>query len=133
GQMGKQVEMLEHHADLAANLIDLFQVRGQFHTIDKDAAGLMLFQTVDASDHRRLARPRRSANDDALFAHDLEIDVAQDMKVAVPLVPLDELTSNGSIELLRLEQRSMAIRSTVHRRSPFVSRVSMARAYRDIP
>ena len=127
--------MLEHHADFAADLVDLFQVRRQFHAVDKDAPGLMLFQTIDASDHRRFARPGRPANNDTFPAHDLEVDVAQNMKIAVPLVQLDELDRDGGIELRRLEQRSVAFSEYVllHRRSPFVRRVSMARAYRDMP
>src|SRR5262249_7832117 len=133
GQMGKQVEMLEDHSDLAANLVNLFQIRGQFNAIDNDPPGLMLFQTIDASDHRRLAGSRRPANDDALFAHDFEVDIGQDGEIAIPLVYVHELDGNWSIELSRLEQRSMAVSAVAHRRSPFVSRASMARAYRDMP
>jgi hypothetical protein len=129
----KQVEMLEDHSDFAANFVNLFQVRGQFHAIDNDASDLMLFQAVDAPDHRRLAGSRRPADDDALFAQDLKVDVAQDVKIAVPLVDVRELDCNRRVELRRLEQRSMAVRAVVHRRSPFVSRASMARAYRDMP
>src|SRR5262249_20774989 len=100
---------------------------------DNDAPGLMLFQTVDASDHRRLAGSRRPANDNALFAHDLKADVAQDVKIAVPLVQVHELDGNRSVELCRLEQRSMAVSAVVHRRSLCVTRASMTREYPDMP
>ena len=49
--MREQVEMLEHHADLEANFVDLFQIIRQFNTIDNDFAFLVFFQTVDATDH----------------------------------------------------------------------------------
>ena len=84
--MRKQVELLEHHADLAPHLVDLLEVVGQFHAVDDDAAALLLLQPVDAADQRRLAAARRPADDDALAAHDLEVDVAQHVELAEPLV-----------------------------------------------
>ena len=74
--MREQVEVLEHHADFAPHLVDLLQVVGQFDAVDDDLAALMLFQPVDAADHRRFARAGGAADDDALAAHDLQIDVA---------------------------------------------------------
>ena len=94
--------MLEDHADFAGGPRRFFQVRGQFHAINKISPGLMLFQTIDASDHRRFARPGRPANDDTFLAHDLEVDVAQNMKIAVPLVELDEFNRNGGLSLAGL-------------------------------
>ena len=64
--MREQVEMLEHHADFAPDLVDLLQVVGEFDAVDDDLALLMLLEPVDAADQRRLARSRRPANDDAL-------------------------------------------------------------------
>jgi hypothetical protein len=84
--MRKQVEVLEHHADLAANLVDLLQIVGQLDAVDDDLALLVFFQPVDAADHGRLARTGRPGNDDALAAHHLEVDVAQHVEIAIPLV-----------------------------------------------
>ena len=78
--------MLEHHADFAAHFVDLLQVIGQLDVVDDDLALLVFFQTVDAADHGRLARPRRAGHNDALAAHDLQIDVAQNVELPVPLV-----------------------------------------------
>ena len=89
--MREQVEVLEHHPDLAPNLVDLLQIVGQLDAVDDDLALLVLFQTVDAADHGGFARTRRSGNDDPLAAHHLEIDVAQNVELAVPLVHADEL------------------------------------------
>ena len=49
--------MLKHHADFAADLVDFLQVRGHLDAVDKDLPALMLFQAIDAADHRRLAGP----------------------------------------------------------------------------
>src|ERR1700730_17402789 len=89
--MRKQVEMLEHHADLAADLVDLLEVRGEFDAVDDDLARLMLLESVDAADHRRLAGARRPADQDALAARYVEIDVAEHVKVAVPFVDVGHL------------------------------------------
>ncbi len=48
--------MLEHHADFAAHLLDMLEVMAEFDVVDDDASLLMLFQPVDAADHRRFAR-----------------------------------------------------------------------------
>src|SRR6185437_7558876 len=84
----------------------LLQVGRHLDAVDKNLPALMFLQAVDAADHRRLARPRRSANHDAFAAADLQIDVAQHMEVAVPLVELNELDGGFRPELAGLEQRS---------------------------
>ena len=91
GEMRKQIEMLEHHADFAAHFVDLLEVVGQLDAVDDDAALLMLLQPVDAADHGRFAGAGRPADHDALAAHHLEIDVAQHVEIAVPLVHADDL------------------------------------------
>jgi hypothetical protein len=68
--------------------------------VDDDAALLVLLEPVDAADHGRLAGARRAADHDTLAAQDLQVDVAEDMKVAVPLVDLDHL--HGDIGRIRL-------------------------------
>ena len=59
---------LEHHADLAAHLVDALDVRRQFDAVDHDRAALVLLEPVDAADQRRLAGARRAADDDPLAA-----------------------------------------------------------------
>jgi hypothetical protein len=53
--MREEVEVLEHHAHLAAHLVDALEVSRQFRPVDDDLAFLVLFQPVDAADQRRLA------------------------------------------------------------------------------
>ncbi len=86
GQMRKKVELLKHHADFSAHLVDLLEVLGQFHAIDDDTAALPALDPVDASEQRRLAAAGWPANDDALAPHDGQIDVAQHVEGAEPLV-----------------------------------------------
>ena len=55
GQMREEVEVLEHHADFASDLIDALQIVGEFVAIDDDLPRLMFFQAIDAADERRFA------------------------------------------------------------------------------
>jgi hypothetical protein len=102
GQMREQVEVLEHHADLAPHLVDLLEIVGEFLAVDDDLALLVLLQPVDAADHGRLARPRRAADDDALAAHHLEVDVLQHVELAVPFVHADDLDGDIGVGHLHL-------------------------------
>jgi hypothetical protein len=103
--MREQVEVLEDHADIAADLVDLLEIVGELGAVDDDLALLVLLQPVDAADHRRLARPRRAADDQLLAARDLEVDVAQDVELAIPLVDADHLDRGGGIERRRFQRR----------------------------
>ena len=84
--MRKQVKALEHHADFAPDFVDPPQVRAEFDALDDDLAFLEFLQRVDAADQRRFAGARRTADHDALALGDIEVDVAQHVKVAVPFV-----------------------------------------------
>src|SRR5947209_15395508 len=70
GEMWEQIETLEHHADLTANLVDAAQVRAESDSLDGDLAFLEFLQRVDASDQGRLAGARRPADHDALALDD---------------------------------------------------------------
>jgi hypothetical protein len=90
-QVRKEVELLEHHADLAADLLDRLDVVGELDAVDLEHALLVLLEAVDAADQRRLAGARRPADDDALALPDMQVDVAQHVEVVpVPLVDLVE-------------------------------------------
>ena len=66
--------------------------------VDDDLALLVLFQAVDAADHGRLARAGRAADDQLLTAADLQVDVAQDVELAVPLVHADHLDGGRGVQ-----------------------------------
>ena len=97
--MGEEVEVLEHHADIATNFIDLPEVFRQFYSIDEDAAFLEYLQPVDAADHRRFARAGWTADDDALAAPHHQIDVPEHVKIAVPFVDCIDLYCSLAIQL----------------------------------
>ena len=75
GEVREEVELLEHHPRLAADLLDVADVVGQLDAVDDDAARVVLLEAVDAADHRRLARARRADDDDDLLAADAQVDV----------------------------------------------------------
>ena len=89
--MREEVELLEHHPRLAADLLDVADVAGELDTVDEDAPAVVLLESVDAADHRRLARPRRADDDDDLLAGDVEVDVAQRLERAEELLHADQL------------------------------------------
>ncbi len=84
--MGKQVELLENHTDLRADDLDIFEILGKFCSINNDGALLVFFKAVNASNQGGLPGARGSADDNALRAGNLKIDVFQDMEVAKPFV-----------------------------------------------
>jgi len=49
--MGEEIEVLEHHADIAAYFIDPLQIIGKLDATDDDGALLMGLQPVNAADH----------------------------------------------------------------------------------
>ena len=83
--------MLEHHADFATDFVDLADVVGELDSIDDNLTALMLFQAIDATDHRRLAGAGWAADNDALAGIDAQVDVLQDMELAVPFVHANHL------------------------------------------
>ena len=115
GQVREQVEVLEHHADVAADLVDLLQVVGKLGAVDDDAALLVLLQAVDAADHGRLAGARRPADHDALAFGDAQVDVAQHVEIAVPLVHADHVDGDAGLQRRGLE-RGIAVGLLRHRR-----------------
>ena len=87
----EQVELLEHHADVAAPPRDL--VGGQLvqavtadlppdvTAVDEDAAAVEGLEQVDAAQQGRLARAGRPEDDDRLTGVDLQVDALEDLQV----------------------------------------------------
>jgi hypothetical protein len=44
--MGKEVEVLEHHADFSADLVDLLDIAGELDVVDDDLALLVFLQAM---------------------------------------------------------------------------------------
>ena len=73
-QVRKQVELLEHHADLGPHVVDVGALVLQMHAVDVDAAAGGHFEVVDAAQNRALARPARADDNHDFAALDVEID-----------------------------------------------------------
>ena len=99
--MREQVEVLEHHSDFLAHLVDLLEVVGELDAVDDDLALLVLLERVDAADHRRFARARWPSDNDALALLNTEVDVLEHVKVGVPFVDADHVDRDfvGHLEL----------------------------------
>ena len=89
--MWKQIEVLEDHADLAADLIDVLDVLGEFGTVDDDLSFLVLLQSIDTADHGRLAGTGRSADHDTLALVHTQVDVLEHVELSVPFMYLTQL------------------------------------------
>jgi hypothetical protein len=134
GQVGKQVELLEHHAHLAADLLDLLQVVGQLGAIHHDLSALVVLQAVDAPDEGGLARARRAADHDPLAAVDGEAHVPEDLERAEPLVHVPELDHHLGPDRLADPRPSRLGHDALRcLQRPVWSRRSSRWLYRDIP
>ena len=49
--MREEIEVLEHHADITADGVDLLQIVGQLGAVNDDMTLLVFFQVIDAADH----------------------------------------------------------------------------------
>ena len=89
--MWKKVELLKHHANLFAHLVDGLDVVGEFNAVHDQAPLLVLFQAVDAANQGGFARAGWAAHHDALALGNGQVNIAQHMEaVAVPLVDFVE-------------------------------------------
>src|SRR5690606_15443960 len=85
GHVGKEVEMLEHHPDFAADLVDIADIVVQFRSQYENAPAVMFFEPVDATDHRRFAGAGGTANDDLLATCNRQVDIPEGEERAVML------------------------------------------------
>jgi hypothetical protein len=71
-------------------------LRMSLDAVDDDLAFLMFLEPIDTADHGGLARARRPADDDLLALIDRQVDVPQDMELAVPFADADHLDGGPS-------------------------------------
>ena len=84
-EVGKQLEVLEHHADLAAQLRQIGFLVVHFGTVHQNIALLNRLQTVNGFDQGRFARARRPAHYHHFPFLDFGRAVGQHLKVTIPL------------------------------------------------
>ena len=83
GLVGKQVEMLEHHAHLLAVEVDVHRLAGQIHAVEEDGAGGRLLQHVQAAQQRGLAGTGGADDGHHLALVDVQVTAIQRVNGAV--------------------------------------------------
>jgi hypothetical protein len=85
-QVREQVELLEDHADLAADGLDIANVVGQLNAVDDDLAALMILQAVDTANKGRFPRARWAKDHHHLAFFHRCCDALERMEIAIPLM-----------------------------------------------
>ncbi|MNH36486.1 hypothetical protein D3C79_972810 [compost metagenome] len=104
--MREQVELLEHHADVASNDVGVLALLVELHTVDPDHPLLDFLQVVDAADQCRLAGTRRAAQDDMLTMLDRQVDALQHMVLPIELV--DSTDFNRFLGHVQLQSKTLS-------------------------
>ena len=99
--MCEEVERLEDHADLGAQLGELPALAGERPPVDQDAAAVVVdgLEPVDRAAQRRLAGAGRAEDDRHLAARDPQVDLAEGVEVAEVLVDAledDQVIARGT-------------------------------------
>jgi hypothetical protein len=84
--VGEQVEALEHHADVGPQPGERLALLRQRLPVEQDLALVDRLEPVDGAAQRRLAGSRRPDHDDHLARGHVEVDVLEDVQVAVVLL-----------------------------------------------
>src|ERR671921_636430 len=95
-----QVELLEDHADLAAQLVEARSSVVELHGVHNELAGGDLLEAVDAPEQRALPRPRRPDDDHDFSLVNSEIYVLEGLEVPEELVDPTKLYDAHSVYIL---------------------------------
>ena len=86
GLVGEQVEGLEHHSDVGAQLREFLAFFGKDLPVDGDGAVVDGFQAVDGAAEGGLTGTGRPDDHHNLALADLEVDVLENVQLAVMLI-----------------------------------------------
>src|SRR5699024_916304 len=86
GQMFEQIELLKHHADVHAQLAELFLLSSQLHAVDFDRAAADGLETIHATKKGAFATARRADDGNHFPVCDLVIDASEYLVVSKGLV-----------------------------------------------
>ena len=85
-EVGKQIELLKHHAHLSADGVDLAQVVAQAVAVDADRALLKILQGIEGADEGALAGPGGTHHHHHFAAMDREVHTAEGViTIRIPL------------------------------------------------
>jgi hypothetical protein len=96
GEVREEVELLEDHAHVATDGIDVAVRVGDLVTVHLDGAARRLLEEVDAPQERRLARTRGPDDADDLALVDGGVEALQDVVAAERLVQVGDLHDRDS-------------------------------------
>ena len=91
GEVGEQVEALEHHADVLAHLVDIGLFVGDHGVVYDDLAAGRLLELVETAEQRGLARTGRSDDADNLALGDGEVDAVENLELVKVLDKISDL------------------------------------------
>ena len=80
--MIKQIEVLEHHAQLLANLVDIGAFVQNIRAVKNNLTAGRLFQTVQAAQKRTLTGTGRANDNNTLALVDLAVDFLENFQFA---------------------------------------------------
>src|SRR5690625_3823204 len=84
----EQVERLEDHPDVGAQLGECLALLRQLVTVDGDTAVVDRLQAIDRAAQRRLTRAGRADHDDDLAGCDVQVHIAEYVEVCEPLLDI---------------------------------------------
>ena len=111
----EQVEMLEHHANLLSNLVDVHMRITQIMTVDHDLAAGCLFKSVQATQHGGFAGTRRSDDTDHLALAYRKIDAFDDFHMTIVFMQILDVDDHFAI--------IVAVIAVLAHRSTFLSTI----------
>ena len=76
GEVGEEVELLEHHADVATNGIKVFEIWDEVGSIYGDRAGLIGFQRIKGANKRGFPGAGWTHDDDDFPYVNGQVDVS---------------------------------------------------------
>ncbi len=124
----EEVELLEHHAALHADLVDRLleggpmTTAGDMHAADGDLAGRRVLQEVEAAQERALTRPRGADEHHDLALVDLEVDAPEHVVLAEVLVQAFDLDDGLAADGMASAGADVRLGSGHASSSPFPSR-----------
>ena len=95
----EEIERLEDHPHVGPVLGECLAFVGQRLAAHADLTLLNRLESIDHPAQRRLARSRRSDNDDHFAARDIEIDVPEYVQIAEPLIDGIDLCERARVDL----------------------------------
>ena len=94
--MAEEIEGLEHHTHVSAELGQFFALFGEQRVVDVNFAGIDGFQAIDSAAQRGFAGAGRAEEHQNLAGGNLEIDIAEGVVFAVVLIHIPHADHRGT-------------------------------------